>query len=91
LDKDGIAIIENWATTITKQFTREVLANDLKVKDFYEMAKQQYETAIKEAYGGIKEGGSPSDEYLKLRFETCKKMMALAGYRLADLLNNYVK
>ena len=33
---------------------------------------------------GIEEHSRPSDEYLETRFELCKKLMALAGYRLAD-------
>lgn len=55
------------------------------------MAAAVHAIAIKEAYGGIKENTAPSADYLKLRFETCKRLIALAGYRLADFLNTYVK
>eukprot|EP00830_Metopus_es_P016059 TRINITY_DN484_c0_g1_i1.p1 TRINITY_DN484_c0_g1~~TRINITY_DN484_c0_g1_i1.p1 ORF type:complete len:326 (+),score=58.29 TRINITY_DN484_c0_g1_i1:67-1044(+) len=91
LDQTGINAIESWADTIRKQFTREKLANDLKVKDPWVMAQKMHEIAISEAYGGIKENTEPSKDYLAFRFETCKKLIALAGYRLADFLNEHLQ
>jgi hypothetical protein len=84
-------MIETWAHTITTQYSREVLKNELRTKDPWTIAKQLFEIAVKEAYGGIKENTAPSEEYLKFRFETCKKLIALAGYRLADYLKEHLK
>eukprot|EP00829_Urostomides_striatus_P019625 TRINITY_DN76_c0_g1_i8.p1 TRINITY_DN76_c0_g1~~TRINITY_DN76_c0_g1_i8.p1 ORF type:complete len:310 (+),score=88.23 TRINITY_DN76_c0_g1_i8:65-994(+) len=91
LDSHGITTIDGFVKDITKEFPREKLAQELRVNNFYDMAKSVHEIAIKEAYAGIKENSAPSDDYLKSRYVTCKKLIALAGYRLADFLNNYIK
>ena len=77
-----------WANTIKGQYTREKLSTELRTKEPWTIAGQLYKIAVAEAYSGIKENGTPSDEYLRMRFETCKKLVALAGYRLADYLND---
>jgi len=50
--------------------------------------KKLYDVAINFAYKGIKENDVPSEEYLNTRFEICRKYIALAGYRLADILKD---
>ena len=87
LDQTGVNSIEMWANTIRTQYTREKLAHELQTKDPWTIAKQLHTIAVEEAYKGIQEGGVPSQDYLRARFETCKKLVALAGYRLADALN----
>ena len=87
LTNGGIQLYESFAKNITKQFTRQSLKDDLKEKDQWKMAKKFHEMAIKYAYGGIKEGGKPTKDYLNSRYEICKRQIALAGYRLADYLN----
>ena len=91
LDQTGINAIEMWTQTITNQYSREKLAPDLKTKDPWTIAKQLFTIASQEAYVGIREGEAPSEEYLTKRFETTKKLVALAGYRLADYLNDHLK
>ncbi len=91
LDQAGVDAIEMWANNIKTQYTREKLSQDLRTKDPWTIAKQLYKVAVDEAYKDIKENTAPSQDYLKTRFETCKKLLALAGYRLADYLNESLK
>jgi len=91
LDKTGVDAIESWANNIRNQYPRDSLVKELAVKDPWAIAKQIYQIAIDNAYGGIKEGDTPSENYLKTRFELCKKLMALSAYRLADYLNDRLK
>ncbi|MDR3736419.1 MAG: S1/P1 nuclease [Acidobacteriaceae bacterium] len=79
-----------WANNIRGQYTRQFLAEDLRVTNAWTMATKLYDIAVKQAYGDIRENSAPSQDYLKTRFETCKKLMALAGYRLADYLNAHM-
>ncbi len=76
-----------WAKNIASQYTRQKLAKELQEKDLWAMSDYTYKIAINEAYKGIQENAVPSKEYVAFRFETCKKLVALAGYRLADFLN----
>lgn len=91
LKADGINAIENWASTIRKEFPREKFTEELKVKDVWEMAKKIFEIAVNETYKEIVENEVPSEKYIAFRFQTCKKLIALAGYRLADFLNELIK
>jgi len=88
LEQEGINYVKMWADTISKQYTRKYLEKELEEKNPWEMHKYVYTIATKEVYNGIKENTEPTEEYIRFRFETCKKLVALAGYRLADFLNN---
>jgi len=50
------------------------------------MAKYLHEIAVNYVYKGIKEDDYPSDDYKKTRYQICRKLIALGGYRLADWL-----
>ena len=79
-----------WANTITKQYTRDHFIEELKVKDPWVMAKGLLSIAINKTYKGIQENTNPTEEYKTVGFETCKELVALAAYRLADMLNKYL-
>lgn len=64
------------------------MKTDLQIKDPWEMAKKGYEIGVNFGYKGIKENEVPSAEYLNTRAEICRKYIALAGYRLADMLKD---
>lgn len=51
---------------------------------------QVHALARSSAYTDIYEYSYPSEYYRNSRFEVCKRLIALAGYRLADLLNKYL-
>lgn len=88
MEKEGIGVIEMWANTIMKQYTREVLAEELAIKNITDISKRILEIGKQEVYKGILENNYPPEDYLVMKFETCKKLIALAGYRMADLLND---
>lgn len=72
-----------------EQYTREKLSKELRLKNIYTMGVHVHKYAISHAYQDVMEGGIPSDYYKNSRLEVCKAHIALAGYRLADLLNEY--
>ena len=86
LNQNTINKYQGIADTIVKQFPRSSLQKELSMTNQFEIAKMTFEIAVNSAYKGIKENEKPSDEYLRTRFEICKRQIALAGYRLADML-----
>lgn len=87
VDSAGEKTIEQWATDITRQFTRQSLARELAIKDVKTMSLMIHRYAQTDVYKDIAEHTKPTDNYKNSRAELCKMLMALAGYRLADFLN----
>lgn len=54
-------------------------------------ALESFELAKTAVYADIKEGQTPSEAYIKRAREVSLRRVALAGYRLADLLNRALK
>lgn len=79
------------STDITKEYTRESLAQDLAIKDWNIMTLNMNKIAISNSYTGISENTVPTDAYIQTNFEIVRKMIALAGYRLADGLKIILK
>ena len=90
MNENGERDIESHAAAIRNQYTRQKLADELKEKNFYKMGLYVHKYAVTHAYKDITENTRPSDNYKSSRFEVCKQLIALAGYRLADLLNEYL-
>ena len=86
MNENTIKKYQEIAKKITTQFPRSSLQNELNIKDQWKIAKTNYDIAVNFAYKGINENEAPSENYLNTRFEICKKQIALAGYRLADML-----
>jgi hypothetical protein len=55
--------------------------------DFAALAAESNKIARETAYAGIEEGAAPSQEYLRKGREASETRLALAGERLAELLN----
>jgi hypothetical protein len=89
LTSDGEKALRKMTDGITAAFPMEKMteAQDLKVSDWI---KEGFETAKAVCYS-TPEGGTPSDEYKSKAQETSKQKVALAGYRLAALLNDIYK
>ncbi len=49
-------------------------------------ARESFALAVSAVYQGITPGATPSDAYNTRAHEVCRKRLALAGYRMADLL-----
>lgn len=79
------------AEQIIKAWPKSKLESELKIKDVWTMAEHSKALAESKAYKDISEGGTPSPTYLNDRNMICEKMMALAGYRMAEMLNEHVK
>jgi hypothetical protein len=77
--------IRQMALQIQKQYPRKSMA--LGGEDIAKWAKQSHKLAKKQAYK-IEENSKPSSAYRNKAREAAKQQIALAGYRLAYLLNN---
>lgn len=86
LTKEGTESIRRLAATIQSEFPRTSFAAELKETAPEAWSQESYELARKVAYN-LPEKTVPSPEYLRRCQEVSKKRIALAGYRLSDLLN----
>jgi hypothetical protein len=85
LTDDGRAQIDAYAAQIMADFPKKSVKNpkDLNPEDW---AHESFEIAKTVVYN-IDEGTSPSPEYLAKGKKVCEERLALAGYRLGELLN----
>ena len=85
LTAEGKAQIDGYAKQITGDFPKRSLQNakDLNPSDW---AQESFGLAKSVVYS-LDEGTSPSPEYLAKGKKVCEERLALAGYRLAELLN----
>jgi len=79
--------IKEYAKNFTTQYTRKSLQKELADKDVDSWGKYVHQFALSNSYVNITEKSRPSNDYLNINWEVCKKLMVLAGYRLTDLLN----
>jgi hypothetical protein len=89
LDQDSMKTVSGLTDTIRAENPR-VAFEKVAVQDFQVWAQESLEVAKTLAYQ-LKEGSAPSAGYLYAGREASAKRIALAGYRLADLLNKIVK
>lgn len=87
---------EKFAKAVCKAYPRSSLKDELKVKDVdkwsdgsYQLARLAYFTNCQDdTEGYMKQGGNISPQYEKRAEAIVMKQLALAGYRLADVLNS---
>ena len=79
--------IEELADTITKAYPKEQLCDQIFGFAVEDWAKESFESGV-EAYSGIEPDTEPSQEYLEKGRLIASKRLALAGYRLAHILND---
>lgn len=80
--------VQSWAKRIMKEYPKSYFGDRVNDLDPYTWAKNSYQLAIKDAYTGIKPGDHPSEQYQSNAQQVVKQQIALAGYRLANILNN---
>ena len=85
LDAKALNFIENLTHEITTKYLEDILS-ETKILSPEKWTEESY-LAGKEAYVGIKINTTPSDEYIQNTRKTACKRLALAGYRLARILN----
>lgn len=69
-----------------KEFPISSFTEQLKVKDVAQWAEESYNVSTHVVYVNIQENTRPTSNYLKAGQTAAKERLALAGYRLAQLL-----
>ena len=87
LTTNGRKRIEGFAAAIEQAHPRSSLTAALNETRPARWAVESFDLAKSDAYVGITEGGVPSDAYTDKTKKTSARRIALAGYRLADILN----
>lgn len=81
---------EQWicetAHSIESMFPQNSIPEN-KNMDYLQWSKESYQIAVQVAYNGIQPGKTPSSQYLAIGKHTALRQIALAGYRLAKLIN----
>ncbi len=87
LSEDGARLLTSLARDIEHEFDADTL-NELRLHPRAEQwAVESFQMAREIAYNGIEPGAVPSDSYVARAQHACRRRLALAGYRLARLLN----
>lgn len=81
---DDYANLAGFAEDLMDEFPRKNL-EELSNKNITEWTIESFHYA-NQVYGGIVENGTPSDEYIQQGQAVAKRRIALAGYRIADLV-----
>jgi hypothetical protein len=88
LDKGGLMLIRRYADEAMAAYpATRTEWQDMNVSHW---GNESFDLA-KAAYSGITENAKPGDEYQKKAQEVCRMRLAMAGYRLASLLNEMFK
>jgi S1/P1 Nuclease len=82
--------LEELAESIMKTYPPENLSEKDNM-DILEWSKESYKLAIEVVYAGIEPGQVPSQQYLSRGKQAALRQIALAGYRLANLLEEIFK
>ncbi len=76
------------AQQMMKKYTFARMQNRLKTGKFDEWQKEGFQIASTKLYPpSLKFGEMPSEDYKKMAFETAQEQIALAGYRLGEMMN----
>jgi hypothetical protein len=78
--------IKNLADRIESACRRESLP-ELREKEFRSWVYESHQAAVESAYDGLRENWKPSPDYVRQARLVARRRVTLAGYRLADLLN----
>ncbi len=85
LTTDGVTLVRRQADTLIAALPRQSF-RERKIQDPMEWAKESFELAKKVAYA-VPQQEAPDSKYFMLGQNAAAKRLALAGYRLADVLN----
>jgi len=87
-DEPTIVYLDRVIGVITHDRPRASLAGNLHSGDAQEWSREGLTTTMSIIYPqSLERGVQPSETYRKMAFETSETAVALAGYRLADMLN----
>jgi hypothetical protein len=91
LDQNGYDYVNNLARMCAQAYPQGSLKEEVNDLETFNWRQESYELAVLYVYDDLKKGAKPSEEYLKKGREICMKQIALAGYRLAFMLNEVLK
>lgn len=91
LNEQGQRAIARYADDAEKALPYSEAKKNLKPRDAHAWALESFEHAKKHAYADIRMNERPSDGYVRNAQELSLRQVACAGYRLAELLNHYLK
>jgi len=74
-----------------KEFPKENLDEFFANKNFKEWIVESHEIAKDFIYAEIEYNSRPTDDYMKKSYEIIKRRIALAGYRLAEIIKSIKK
>lgn len=80
--------LDHLVSYLKKRYPRGSLQTLLKKQQINEWRQETYNLGVEFVYASIKLGDKPSEKYMKEGKEITGRQLALAGYRLADLLNS---
>lgn len=84
-DSDYLPVI---AHKITKKYPFSKIQNNLKLDRFNDWQEESFKRATTEVFSPILvRNQMPSEKYKKLAFEVSQQQIAVAGYRLGEMLN----
>ena len=89
LSKEGWEVLHELADEFMSENPRNSFLYELSFKDPADWCLESFEKAVSTAYDGVVQFSTPSEEYLARGWALVKKQIALAGYRLSDLLQTY--
>lgn len=88
LNSSSIDIIQQFVEEITEEFPRSALAEELAVTNMTVWTTTNFKIAAGYVYPGITPGQHPTADYLAGGWTIAKRQIALAGYRLGDILES---
>ena len=80
--------LNNWADKITLNYPKNSFNHLFNETNPYQWAVENYQYAVDDVYNSIKTNTIPTDQYVARAREICMRLVALAGYRLANTLNS---
>lgn len=86
LDTGSRSYLIDEAEELIKNYSREDLESDLSISDFKEWVNRNYQIAKDKVYKGIEYGQLVDEGYVENGRYLVQRQIALAGYRLADLI-----
>jgi S1/P1 Nuclease len=79
--------LRTYANKITSAHPKSSMTDELKKMFPMDWAKEGFDLGVSDVYKGIKEDDVPSDKYEENARKVSARRIALAGYRLATILN----
>jgi hypothetical protein len=88
LNSSTQAWVDQWVSKITTQYPRSSFTDELKQENPRDWVSTAYQYALSNVYTTPVDG-TPSEAYINAGRDVAMRQVAIAGYRLADILNSF--